>query len=259
MTERTMGVLKSWFELNKLTLNVAKTKYLPFVSYINGLPHLGALRVDKNTLIPEAESVKYLGVIVDRHLRWDLHVNKLAGKIRGLLGKFRYLRDFLDIAHLRTVYYALVQSQLENGIIGWGGVHDRFLKRVDVVQRWILKTMYRKRRLFSSEKLHEISAILSIRQLYCLRVLTDVHGNKIELQLTEHEYETRGKLINAEIPRCGKTVGQRSFSFLSAKLFNSLPVQLREIGNIRTCKSGVRDWLRTMGITKVNSIVNNSF
>lgn len=57
--EKTIRVLKSWFTLNKFTLNVAKTKYLSFTLKINGLPHLGALRVDRDTLIPEAKSVEY--------------------------------------------------------------------------------------------------------------------------------------------------------------------------------------------------------
>lgn len=112
--------IERWFLYNKLTLNCDKTKYLVFSSYANNLPEMGPLKVGPNTTIPEAKSVQYLGIVIDRHLRWDLQIKYIIRKIRGLVSRFRYLKDYLDTKYLKILYYALVQSQLSYGIIGWG-------------------------------------------------------------------------------------------------------------------------------------------
>lgn len=51
-------------------MNLEKTKYLPFSSYMSGLAKLGNLEIDRNTSIPEVESIKYLGVTIDRGIMY---------------------------------------------------------------------------------------------------------------------------------------------------------------------------------------------
>ncbi|XP_045481739.1 uncharacterized protein LOC123685892 [Harmonia axyridis] len=62
--EGDLSIIKQWFGENRLTINLQKTKYLPFVAYQSGLPHMGNLEVDNETSIPEAEYIKYLGVTI---------------------------------------------------------------------------------------------------------------------------------------------------------------------------------------------------
>lgn len=64
-------IIEKWLRFNIFTLNIEekKTKYLPFSSYNN----LESLEV--NSSIPESKSAKYLGITIDRNLKWDLHIN----------------------------------------------------------------------------------------------------------------------------------------------------------------------------------------
>lgn len=91
-------VVKTWYQSYLLTLNVNKTKYLPFSSYDSGLPELGPLLIDQDTAIPEAAAIKYLGVIVERHFRWDLHISNVTNELQELLTRHKYLREFLEIS-----------------------------------------------------------------------------------------------------------------------------------------------------------------
>lgn len=50
---------------NKLTINVKKTIYLAFTSFSNNLPNMRPLNIGKYEI---PETIRYLGVIVDRHL-----------------------------------------------------------------------------------------------------------------------------------------------------------------------------------------------
>ena len=69
-----------WFDNNLLIINLEKTKYLPFANYKSGLPKNKKIDIDlpftNNTLwrIESTDHVKYLGIIIDCNLRWDLHI-----------------------------------------------------------------------------------------------------------------------------------------------------------------------------------------
>lgn len=115
--------IKDWFDANKLTVNFNKTVYLPFTSYVNSLPNLRPLNIDNNLSIPESESIKYFGIIVDRHFRWNLQIKHVVEKLRGMLSRIKHLKKYLDVKQLKIVYYALVESQIKHGIIGWEGAN----------------------------------------------------------------------------------------------------------------------------------------
>lgn len=103
-TERDLSIIKQWFEVNKLTLNLKKTKYLPFASYKSSLPQMGPLAVNNQTSIPEGDSIKYLGVTVDKHLKWDIHIDVLVKKLRCLLFKFKHLKKYLNTEKVMEIY-----------------------------------------------------------------------------------------------------------------------------------------------------------
>ena len=60
-----------------MSLNVQKTVYLTFSIYIDKLPNYHSKNNFKlkigNTEIQNVTSCKYLGVVIDQHLRWDIH------------------------------------------------------------------------------------------------------------------------------------------------------------------------------------------
>ena len=69
------GVLKTWFDRNKLSLNLSKTKYMIF----------GTRRINEQSTIKirgmEIERVhenKFLGVIIDDKLCWKSHINNVT-------------------------------------------------------------------------------------------------------------------------------------------------------------------------------------
>ncbi|VEN53419.1 unnamed protein product, partial [Callosobruchus maculatus] len=70
-----------------------------------------------------------------------------------LLPKFKYLRQFLNTRCLETLYYSLVQSQLNYGILGWGGVHQTHLKSISSLQKCVLNVIYYKEPTYPSNNI----------------------------------------------------------------------------------------------------------
>ena len=78
--------LGEWFNNNRLSLNVTKTKSMLLCGNTSKLRH-DSLNVTMNDVDIECvQDIKYIGVIIDRRLSFTNHVNKLCGKILSKTG-----------------------------------------------------------------------------------------------------------------------------------------------------------------------------
>ena len=79
-----------WLNVNKLTLNVDKTKAVIF--------HMLQMKVEKPVLLVNGTVIEYvnnfLGITLNNHLNWDSHINKVAHKISRTTGILDKLRHF---------------------------------------------------------------------------------------------------------------------------------------------------------------------
>ena len=102
--------------MNEFTLNLQKTVYITFGSYIDSLPDNREIIVN-NVQINRVSSSKYLWVYVDCHLRWDVQVDKATKRLNYLIYVFYKLKKCMNVNNLRMLYYALFHSILIYGII----------------------------------------------------------------------------------------------------------------------------------------------
>lgn len=247
--EKDFKIILDFFNSKLLTINVNKTYFLPFTSYHPNLPNFNSLEISYGKKILNIEScyhIKYLGINIDCHLRWDTHINNLIKKLRGILSKFKHFKNICDIKHLTVMYNALVQSHLMYGIIGWGGVTNKYLKKLEMMQKWIIKIIYNKCYTYPSDDLYAEARILDIRQLFArsliLRLYTEKQKNNNNLHGRNHNYETRNK-NTFKTPKTEKTIGQRCHLYLSPILYNKLPSKVKEINSYNLFKNKVSKWL----------------
>ena len=87
-----------------------------------------------------------LGLLTNLKLSWNSHIDKISSKANKVLGlvkrNCRELRD--EVSTLRTLYCALVRSQLEYGSVVWSPFTARNITKLERVQhratKFILKT-----------------------------------------------------------------------------------------------------------------------
>lgn len=256
IAEGDLKMISQWFNANILTLNHEKTKYLPFAPYVKGLPNLGSLDIGNGLSINEAKSVKYLGIHIDKHLRWDIHITSLVTKIRSLIPKFKFLKDYLTTNELKMMYSALVQSHLEYGIIAWGGVSDYHLNNLNVTQKWILKIIFNKEYTYPSDNLFRLSDVLDIRQSFCVAMLLFQFKNKALINYNAHVYDTRKKNINALKPKVRKNKAQKCYTYLTPCVFDLVPVEVRNINNFNLYKKKIIKIIKNIPRNCINNIIN---
>jgi len=244
--------IKKWLDENLLVLNLTKTHFMTFTPSEKTVPIIDKIILHNpacttnsnvcscNNTITKVEKIKYLGVIVDKHLRWNEHVGYLSQNLRKLVYKFYQLRNILSFPILKMIYNSLVESVLRYCIVVWGGLYDEHLQALDVTQKYIIKVMMRKPKRYSTNLLFTESKLFDIRVLYAYTAIVYLH--KHELKHVDHRYSTRTRAdMHLKRPFYRLTCCQRFIDFLGIILYNKVSVDIKSIKKLSTFKR--KAWL----------------
>ena len=72
-----------------------------------------------NSQICQKDKVKYLGVVINKNLKWKPHIEELITRLSKSLGMLYHLKKYLSIIKLKLVYHALIESRLQYGKVPW--------------------------------------------------------------------------------------------------------------------------------------------
>lgn len=157
--------------------------------------------------------------------------------------KFYQLRDILNRKNLLIVYNSLVESILNYGIVVWGGLYKNALNIIQVAQNTLIKILFRKSFLFSSEKLYKESGLFNVRNIYIYHCLLWAFKMEDKYNQTP-SYITRftenKKIV---VPKMNKSHSQRFVFYQGYKLFNCLPLQIKEIKRYKRFKTEAKNFL----------------
>lgn len=259
--EQSMQHIKCWLNDSLLSLNVSKSKFVTFTLTDSHQPQPSFIKIHQNDCnnmlncncdtLEKIEYVKYLGVVIDQHLRWSEHVDYLVKRLRRLIHKFYQLRDILSKQNLYMVYDALAESVLRYCIIIWGGLYENKIKILQTMQNTLLKIIFKKDRLHPSELLYRELNIFNIRMLYTYHAMLWMH--KSQADPVVHDYHTRNQAnVSVKIPLYTKTHTQRFLFYYGPKLYNLLPISIKNNRKLYTFKKELKKFV----VTNYSSLQN---
>ena len=225
----------TWCNANKLSLNSNKTESLQF---------------SLNRRCRTDNAVKFLGIYLDSSMSWQKHINYVASKLRRSLFMLRILKNNISLESLMTVYYGYIHSHINYGIILWG--NHASSRSIFILQKRALRIIYGVPPRTSCKPLFIQSGILTLPSMFVLASLLYVKNNieNFTVCTNLHNYPTRNNL-NLYIDRCKYSTTQNSFVIISLKLFNSVPLNIREL-SLETFKRRVRETLKTVPLYSVD-------
>ena len=233
-----------WLNANRLSLNKDKTKYTLFhkAREKDNIPLKLPSFFLSDREIKRITSVKYLGVLIDKHLTWKEHITVIENKVSKNLGILYRARRVLDSTALKKLYFSFIHSYLNYGNIVWASTSRIKLTKLASKQKQALRIVYNE-----STDIKEIMGRMKVLNIYKLniyqilnfifKIKTNTAPCIFEKQFTgiQHQYSTRfskNSFVESQL-----VYSQTKFSVSSRgpRLWNKLVDQQQKSLDRETC------------------------
>jgi exonuclease III len=252
--ENCINDIRMFLSENKLCNNGSKTEII----LLGTKSQLSSLRINNviidNVEISYANEVKNLGVIFDRHMTMDKHIQKMCRSAYFNIRNISHIRKNLSKDNTKTLVNALVTPHFDYGNSLLYVIPNKLINKVQIAQNSAVRLI---------EKLGKYEHVSMVRKA--------LHWLPIQARIKYKLLITTWKIINGQAPDYLKSLiklktpsrllrnnntnlldvdnnrvnswGRRSFSNISPSLWNSLPETLRKIDNLMTFKKHLKTHL----------------
>ena len=148
--QNILNLISNFMNCNKLHINLEKSCYMYFknepkslISELNNYE----LKIS-NTLLPQVDQTKFLGVVIDEKLSWLTHIKYLTKKLSCCTGRLNRIIQFIPSSHHESLYHTLFESYLSYGISVWGSEKQTKLKNIFKVQKKAMRVIFGDREKF---------------------------------------------------------------------------------------------------------------
>ena len=259
VVNKELRSVKKWLDANKLSLNIDKTNCIIFHSSSVNIPSDSIIKIGKKH-VKRIKFVKFLGLLLDEHLSWKYHLSELSKKLARTCGIFFKIRNSLPLDVLLCLYNALFMSFLQYGLIVWGQTYESYIDPIFKLQKKAVRAISFQPRLSHTLPIFKDLKLLTLSEIFELRLLTFVYDsvnktspscfhNFFLFSSSVHQYSTRqasqGDLFLFR--KNSLRYGLRSIQYLGTKLWNSLPMELRNTPSKISFKKQLKIYLLNKG------------
>jgi len=250
-----LSLIADWFKANRLSLNLLKTNFVLFTSSRKHLPVFDYSLSIEHSEISQVKSAKFLGVHVDEHLTWNVHIHNIEKKIAknvGIMTKISYLLPSLI---LQKLYYALIHPYLTYCNISWASNYSTRLDRLVKLQKRAIRVITKSKYYAHTFDLFRQVRILNIVKINILQtgifMFRYIHK---ALPLNFKDYFTFSNEIHNRNTRTKETFRpvrfrtnyrKHSIRHSGPMTWNNLPWQIRSLKILSSFKNALRMHLLT--------------
>ena len=210
--------------MNKLSLNVAKTKAMLFHMPQKQIINLRLKIAGSN--IEFIDNFNFLGITINKHLNWTKHMDILSAKIAKTVGILNTLKHVLPINILKMRYNSLILCHLNYGILLWGAQHNANDK-LHKLQKKAIRIITSSNFLAHSEPIFKQLHLLKSYDVYKCQLLKflfklvnkqlPTYFNQLPFSFNNqlHHHETRG-CKRAFVPRVNHEFSKRNIRYIAA-------------------------------------------
>ena len=167
----------SYMRQNMLTLNRDKTEVVAFS--INGVSKIEQFHYIGIFIEPKT-SCRYLGIMIDNNLIFDIQLNQKLTKMANVIRSFYLVRHFLPLKARIVLFKSFVLSHLNFSAIFFQSLSVMSLQRVNKQINWGIKVCHLHKKFDSARDLllkdKILPAELSLKKFVFLNFLTSSHN-----------------------------------------------------------------------------------
>ena len=247
--QHDLDSISNWLAVNRLSLNVAKTKCTVFSTrYYRGRREL--MLYVNNEGVEQVSTYKYLGIHLDEHLSFSDHIDFIVNNSRCKLGMLKRIRRYMNQDTSLMLYKTLVVPLFDYGDIIYMNTSVEQLDRIQKLQNVACRVI-----LIAEGRTHivDMHAQLSIttlekRRLFHLAIFIYkiMKGLIVSLQLAHlfepinlrHAITTRANARDdLVVPRTRTSFGCRAISVTGPITWNNMTEHVRGANTIDTFKT----------------------
>ena len=158
--------LSTWFNTNKLSLNTNKSNFIIFTP--NGKKYnISEAEININgSKIKHVKCTTFLGITIDEHLDWKVHIDNLSYKIARNVGVLNKLKNFLPAYIMKTLYSTLIESHLQYCTLLWANSHVTNIRKLQLLQKKAIRIITSSHYIAHTEPLLSMTKLLKLDDLY---------------------------------------------------------------------------------------------
>ena len=232
-----MKIVYEWLRINKLRLNVSKSSFIVFDKF----PNLDRLSIPLDLKdgsyslhIEETKSQKYLGLMIDNQLNFQDHIEYVKSKVAKRIGALYRSKKLLPLKYRKMFVNALMLPQFDYMDTIWCRAAKTKLNSLDILYKKVAKIALDVHWQEPSVNVYRNMKWLPLhlrRQLHLSTYMYKIINECAPPSFVSKFAYVSGGSRDAE--RCNlyipKSRTHKSFSYLGAKCWNSIPVNVRNI------------------------------
>ena len=224
--------ISDWLKLNKLSLNVSKTKAMVFTTPQKNIEP-PKIKID-STPIEYVDEFNFLGIIIDKNVTWKSHIRYIRNKLSKVAAILSKLKHILPKPTLLTLYNSMFLPHINYGILLWGSSSESLVTLQKRAVRIINNSTYNAHTepLFKNTKLLKINDMCTLQELkFCHRLenksLPEYFYHIFTKHADTHDHDTRGQL-DYQIPVFKHAFVKKSIRYRIPVAYNALSPSLKE-------------------------------
>ena len=238
----------SWLNANKLSLNIEKTNFMIFGNKKREFNI--DIRINDSP-ISEVNHAKFLGVIIDKNLKWEQHAKYVKQKIAKGIGIILKARKYFNKDTLLSLYYTMILPYLSYCIHVWGSAYHVHLNDIVILQKKIVRIICGVVPRSHTEPLYKELGILNVNQIYQYSVglfmfkfvnkmfPSLLFDNMFTFTTDVHNYNTRQAQL-LYVPYCSTTRSQKTIRYTGTRIWNSFSNKINTQCVISTFKKNLK-------------------
>ena len=259
VVQNCMLAIQVWMNQNMLKLNPSKTEFMIIGNLTQRKKVAHIFPVDLlNQIFAEIDSIRNLGVAFDPALSFKKHVSNICRSSFYHIRDLRRIRIHLNKATAISLANALVSSRLDHCNSLLFGCSEKYKTSLQRVQNCLARVVTKASRLPESRPLLKLHWLpIKSRIKFKLNLLTykalfmgtpSYLSDLLHFEKYQQTLRSESTKLLHPGPRSKRNYGHSSFVVAAPRLWNKLPLEIREAKSVTIFRKKIKTHLFTLDL-----------
>ena len=254
-----LNLITGWMNSKFLKLNAGKSNLLIFApKHLRNQILIDKVYLGENVFLPVSSDAMNLGIKLDSELNFSKHIGMILSQSYMMIFMISQIKRYLTVSDLRCIVQSIIMSKIDNCNSLLFGISEYEINRLQKLQNSCARLIYNRGKYDHVTMLFAELHWLPIKQRIIFKILLFVYKIFIDnCPLYLKECVTIADVENRllQVNRVNTTYGDRAFTNCAPKLWNALPVYVKQSNTLSIFKGQLKHYF-FINFTEFLRVVN---